>query len=54
MLILRVLNIVTILLFNIHVGQFLFFVQIVNPFSTGTVWTLYKVYGGFRISYGTG
>ena len=26
----------------------------VNPFSTGTGWTLYKVYGGFRISYGTG
>ena len=25
-----------------------------NPFSTGTGWTLYKVYGGFRISYGTG
>ena len=25
-----------------------------NLFSTGTVWTLYKVYGGFRISYGTG
>ena len=26
----------------------------VNPFSTGTGRTLYKVYGGFRISYGTG
>ena len=26
----------------------------VNLFSTGTGWTLYKVYGGFRISYGTG
>ena len=26
----------------------------VNPFSTGTGWTLYKVYGGFRISYGMG
>ena len=26
----------------------------INPFSTGTGWTLYKVYGGFRISYGTG
>ena len=25
-----------------------------NPFSTGTGWTLYKVYGGFRFSYGTG
>ena len=25
----------------------------VNPFSTGTGWTLYKVYGGFRISSGT-
>ena len=25
-----------------------------NPFSTGTGRTLYKVYGGFRISYGTG
>ena len=25
-----------------------------NPFSTGTGWTLYKVYGGFRISYGMG
>ena len=25
-----------------------------NPFSTGTGCTLYKVYGGFRISYGTG
>ena len=24
---------------------------ILNPFSTGTGWTLYKVYGGFRISY---
>ena len=23
----------------------------VNPFSTGTGWTLYKVYEGFRISY---
>ena len=22
----------------------------VNPFSTGTGWTLYKIYGGFRIS----
>ena len=27
---------------------------LINPFSTGTGWTLYKVYGGFRISYGTG
>ena len=26
----------------------------VNPFSMGTGWTLYKVCGGFRISYGTG
>ena len=26
----------------------------VNPFSTGTGWTLHKVYGDFRISYGTG
>ena len=26
----------------------------INPFSTGTGWTLYKVYGGFRISYGMG
>ena len=26
----------------------------INPFSTGTGWTLYKVYGGFRILYGTG
>ena len=25
-----------------------------NPFSTGTGWTLYKFYGGFRISYGMG
>ena len=25
-----------------------------NPFSTGTGWTLYKAYGSFRISYGTG
>ena len=28
--------------------------NVVNPFSTGTGRTLYKVYGGFRISYGTG
>ena len=28
--------------------------QLVNPFSTGTGSTLYKVYGRFRISYGTG
>ena len=27
---------------------------LLNPFSMGTRWTLYKVYGGFRISYGTG
>ena len=26
----------------------------INPFSTGTGWTLYKVYGGFTFSYGTG
>ena len=30
------------------------FYQKINPFSTGTGWPLYKVYGGFRISYGTG
>ena len=24
--------------------------EILNPFSTGTGWNLYKVYGGFRIS----
>ena len=29
-------------------------ISLFNPFSTGTGWTLYKVYGGFRISYGTG
>ena len=28
--------------------------QEINPFSTGTGWILYKVYGGFRILYGTG
>ena len=38
--------------FNIH--WILCIVVDVNPFSTGTGWTLYKVYGGFRISYGTG
>ena len=27
---------------------------LLNPFSTGTGWTLYKLYGGFRISYETG
>ena len=32
---------------RVHVHSF-------NPFSTGTGWTLCKVYGGFRISYGTG
>ena len=30
------------------------FVEEVNPFSTGTWATLYKVYGIFRILYGTG
>ena len=25
-----------------------------NLYSTGAGWSLYKVYGGFRISYGTG
>ena len=30
------------------------FLFIFNPFSMGTGWTLYKVRGFFRISYGTG
>ena len=28
--------------------------SLINPFFTGTGWTLYKVYGGLRISYGSG
>ena len=28
--------------------------MVLNPFSTGTGWTLYKVNGGFRILYGMG
>ena len=45
-------------MFDLYVCVFVYIANIVplnlNPFSTGTGWTLYKVYGGVTFSYGTG